>query len=47
MEEFEYEVECSMCDSVLELVVLGVDEKPLNCPMCGEETEWIFTGSNE
>lgn len=39
-EEYEYNLECPVCESQLQLFVIDIDEKPVNCPMCGTETEW-------
>lgn len=39
-EEYTYQLECPVCDSILDLVVSEVDERPCFCPMCGTETEW-------
>jgi|LakMenE01Jun11ns_1017448.scaffolds.fasta_scaffold6939629_2 hypothetical protein len=39
-EQFEYVLECPMCETEMELVIIDIDEKPLVCPMCGTEVEW-------
>lgn len=40
MDEYEYELICPMCDTAVQLKVIHIDEKPINCPMCGTEAEW-------
>jgi len=40
MDEYEYELDCPMCDTLVQLTVIHIDEKPVNCPMCGTEVEW-------
>ena len=40
MNEYEYSLECPVCETQLSLMVIDIDEKPINCPMCGTETEW-------
>lgn len=39
-DSFLYELECPVCDTYLHLIVMELDEKPVNCPMCGTETDW-------
>jgi len=35
-EEYEYDLDCNVCDSVMTLIVReGNDEQPQACPMCG------------
>lgn len=36
-EEVEFVTSCEVCESECSIVVLNVDEKPVHCPMCGEE----------
>ena len=35
-----YEVECPVCDSICKVAVPYDDDRPLCCPMCGEEVEY-------
>lgn len=42
-EEYQYEIECPMCESMLDLQVYQIDERPCYCPMCGTEVEWSST----
>lgn len=43
MEEKVYETVCDICDTESRLTVLGTDEAPVYCPMCGSVTEWEET----
>ena len=40
--EYEYTLECSVCESVVTLIIEDNEEKPTHCPMCGSITtnEW-------
>lgn len=37
MDEYKYFLECTSCETKLELVVHDVDELPIFCPMCGDD----------
>lgn len=39
MDETEYQLECGLCDTTTIVVVIEVDEKPIFCPMCGEDLQ--------
>lgn len=34
---YTYDLECELCEVETEVVVKGEDEKPLFCPMCGNQ----------
>lgn len=38
--EYEYATVCEVCDTELFLRVVGEEEPPLHCPMCGEQTKY-------
>lgn len=42
MQEYEFELECSVCETRLSIVVFDSEEAPTHCPMCGSpcEDEW-------
>jgi len=42
VDEFEFELECSVCETRLSIIVFDSEEKPTHCPMCGSpsEGEW-------
>ena len=42
-----YEVECPVCDSICKVAVPFDDDRPMNCPMCGEEGEVTFLGDSD
>lgn len=35
MDETTYEIECEVCEVVVEVTVYDTDEQPEYCPMCG------------
>jgi len=43
MEIYKYMLECSACETEMELTVFEQDELPCYCPMCGDsvDEEWI------
>lgn len=38
-EEFKYRLECLSCETIQELVVWDVNERPYFCPMCGDDVD--------
>ena len=36
----EYELECPLCDTLVELVVIDEESLPAFCPMCGTDVVW-------
>tara|TARA_R110002153_G_scaffold53671_2_gene149460 strand:+ start:230 stop:364 length:135 start_codon:yes stop_codon:yes gene_type:complete len=40
MDEFEYAMECPICETQVQITVIDIDERPVSCPMCSEEVEW-------
>jgi rRNA maturation endonuclease Nob1 len=47
MDDFEYEIQCSVCDSITHIITFGTDNKPEVCPMCGGAQESIALGEYE
>lgn len=43
MEEYEYSLECTFCETHIHMIVQDVDEKPIYCPMCGDDlsSKWV------
>ena len=37
MEEYEYDMECLICEVKVTVVVYDEDERPAFCTMCGEQ----------
>lgn len=40
MIDYEYDLECPVCDVGLSVTVENTEEKPAYCPMCGTQVEW-------
>lgn len=36
-DELEYNIVCQVCDVETSVLVFDIDEKPVFCPMCGEQ----------
>ena len=36
-EDIEYNTNCEVCGVQTSVIVFDIDEKPIFCPMCGEE----------
>ena len=43
-EEYTYELDCEVCGSVITMTVVGEDELPAFCPMCGADQSSEWTG---
>lgn len=40
---YKYVTVCDVCDTELFVYVVGEEEIPLHCPMCGEQTNFKET----
>lgn len=47
MEQYIYELECVVCDSICKVICSYEDEKPEFCPMCGSEAEVEYLGDSD
>jgi putative FmdB family regulatory protein len=47
MEQYVYEIECAVCDSITKVLVPYDDDKPECCPMCGEDASVEFLGDSD
>lgn len=46
-EQFYYEMECVVCDTVVKLICNYEDDEPIHCPMCGTEAEVTYLGDSD
>jgi ribosomal protein S27E len=37
MDNFGWGITCDICDTETDILVYGEDEKPVFCPMCGDD----------
>ena len=47
IEQYIWEIECAVCDSITKVACPYDDEEPLHCPMCGEEAEVTYLGDSD
>jgi len=47
MEDYEYEIDCEVCQFKTRIITFGTDQSPEVCPMCGADQQSIPLGDYE